>query len=303
MHQSAITIKNYRIKPAFWKIYLTYTCHDGSRVSVSSENDKSLSLKKIFQKNFECLVFRRRLRTVACQAFAQCLMLPAMKFYFSILAVVCSVLFGACKSQKEDAHKETITTELEEVKSEPVAPAKEGSKVRFKTNLGEILIELNAEKAPITVANFLKYAAEKHYDGTVFHRVIDGFMIQGGGFALEGTKLVEKKTGAGIQNESQNGLSNDKGTIAMARTNNPNSATAQFFINVADNSSLNYPNHNGYTVFGKVIEGMDLVEKIKSVETTSKNLTMLHPHTGQPLEQPAGDVPTESIIIESAMIE
>jgi len=230
-------------------------------------------------------------------------MLRAMKFYFAILTLLFSVLFSACKSQKKDTPKETKTTEVAEVKSEPAAPAKEGSKVRFNTNHGEILIELNAEKAPITVANFLKYAAEKHYDGTVFHRVIDGFMIQGGGFALEGTKLVEKKTGEGIKNESQNGLSNDKGTIAMARTNDPNSATAQFFINVADNSSLNYPNHNGYAVFGKVIEGMDVVEKIKAVETTSKNLSMLHPHTGQPMEQPAGDVPTESIIIESAVIE
>lgn len=230
-------------------------------------------------------------------------MLPDMKSYFTILTVICSVLFGACKSQREDAPEETKTTEVEEVRSEPAAPTKESSKIRFKTNLGDILIELNAEKAPITVANFLKYAAEKHYDNTVFHRVINGFMIQGGGFALEGTKLVEKKTGAGIQNESQNGLSNDKGTIAMARTNDPNSATAQFFINVADNSSLNYPNHNGYAVFGKVIEGMDVVEKIKSVETTSKTLTMLHPHTGQPLEQPAGDVPAQSIIIESAVIE
>ena len=108
---------------------------------------------------------------------------------------------------------------------------------------------------------------KKHYDGTVFHRVIDGFMIQGGGFTQEGQVLTEKATGKGIVNEGQNGLKNDRGTIAMARTSDPNSATAQFFINVVDNAMLNYPSNGGYAVFGKVVEGMDVVDKIKAVKT------------------------------------
>ena len=146
------------------------------------------------------------------------------------------------------------------------------------------MIELNAEKAPITVKNFLKYVGDKHYDGTVFHRIIDGFMIQGGGMALDGGSLVEKPTGAGIKNESNNGLKNDTGTIAMARTPDPDSATAQFFINVVDNDGLNFPTGGGYTVFGNVIEGMDVVNVIKSVKTG------------------AGDVPAEPVVIESATV-
>jgi peptidyl-prolyl cis-trans isomerase A (cyclophilin A) len=132
--------------------------------------------------------------------------------------------------------------------------------------MGDIVLELNAEKAPITVENFLSYVNKKHYDGTVFHRVIDGFMIQGG-FAVTDGKLVEKASGKGIKNESQNGLKNERGTIAMARTNDPDSATAQFFINVVDNAMLNYPSNGGYAVFGKVVEGMDVVDKIKAVKT------------------------------------
>lgn len=208
------------------------------------------------------------------------------------MSMVGFALLGACTAEK------TETTET--IKASEAAA---GTKVRLKTSKGDIVIELNPEKAPITSKNFLKYVGEKHYDGTVFHRVMDGFMIQGGGFALDGEKLIEKKTGEGIQNESQNGLGNDKGTIAMARTNDPNSATAQFFINVSDNAMLNFPNNNGYAVFGKVVEGMDVVEKIKGVQTTTKNIVMLHPTTGQQLEQPAGDVPVEPVVIESATAE
>lgn len=204
-------------------------------------------------------------------------------------------LLGACKAEKPE-----IT---EPAKAGETSEAAVGTKVRLKTNKGDIVIELNAEKAPITSKNFLKYVGEKHYDGTVFHRVMDGFMIQGGGFALDGGKLLEKKTGEGIQNESQNGLRNDKGTIAMARTNDPNSATAQFFINVSNNAMLNFPNSGGYAVFGKVVEGMDVVEKIKGVQTTTKNILMLHPATGQVLEQPAENVPVEPVVIESATAE
>ena len=117
------------------------------------------------------------------------------------------------------------------------------------------------------MANFLEYVNKKHYDGTVFHRVMNGFMIQGGGFALDAGALVEKPTGKGIKNEAKNGLKNDVGTVAMARTANPDSATSQFFINVAENNSLDFPGKDGfgYTVFGKVVEGQEVVDKIKGV--------------------------------------
>jgi len=138
--------------------------------------------------------------------------------------------------------------------------------VVMDTSMGKITLELFANKAPITVKNFLRYVDEKHYDGTIFHRVIPSFMIQGGGMEAG---LREKKTHEPIQNESSNGLSNERGTIAMARTNDPNSATAQFFINVVDNgTSLDKNLKNaGYAVFGKVIEGMDVADKIRRVET------------------------------------
>lgn len=188
-------------------------------------------------------------------------------------------------------------------------PAKEAekpaaaTKVRLKTSQGDIVLELNAEKAPISVENFLSYVKKKHYNGTVFHRVINGFMIQGGGFALTDGKLVEKSTGKGIKNESQNGLKNERGTIAMARTNDPDSATAQFFINVADNAMLNHPSNGGYAVFGKVIEGMEVVDKIKAVKTGVTKLSMRHPATGEALEMPSQDVPAENVVITSATVE
>ena len=152
--------------------------------------------------------------------------------------------------------------------------------VLVETSLGSIKIELNEDKAPISVKNFLSYVDENFYDNTVFHRVIDGFMIQGGGFE---PGMAQKTTGAPIKNESPNGLSNVRGSIAMARTNNPDSATAQFYINVADNArSLDQPR---YCVFGKVIDGMDVVDKIKAVKTTSR----------------AGhqDVPAQDVVIKS----
>ncbi len=138
--------------------------------------------------------------------------------------------------------------------------------VIMDTSLGEVEIELNEEKAPVSVKNFLSYVDKKFYDNTIFHRVINGFMIQGGGFE-EGMK--EKKTSAPIANEAKNGLRNDEGTIAMARTNDPNSATSQFFINVNSNDSLNFPqpDGHGYAVFGKVMKGMHIVNRIKMVKT------------------------------------
>ena len=138
--------------------------------------------------------------------------------------------------------------------------------VEMKTSMGTIQIELNAEKAPKTVENFLQYAKEGHYNGTVFHRVIDGFMIQGGGFE---SGMKQKATRAPIPLESRNGLKNEPGTIAMARTSVPDSATAQFFINIADNAMLNtpQPDGHGYAVFGKVVKGMDVVNRIRAVQT------------------------------------
>ena len=157
--------------------------------------------------------------------------------------------------------------------------------VKLHTNFGIIEIELDQEKAPITVANFLEYANAGFYDGTIFHRVIKGFMIQGGGFTAE---MQQKNTNPAIKNEANNGLANDKYTIAMARTPNPDSATCQFFINVADNDFLNFKAPTaqgwGYCVFGKVVNGTEVVDNIAKVKTTSKNGHQ--------------DVPTEAVIIE-----
>jgi len=161
--------------------------------------------------------------------------------------------------------------------------------VVMETSLGKIKIELFEKEAPETVKNFLQYVDDKHYDGTIFHRVIADFMIQGGGF---NTDFKEKVTRKPIKNESTNGLSNTRGTIAMARTSVPDSATAQFFINVKDNAFLDRANARdkvGYCVFGKVIEGMDVVDKIRMVATGSRG--------------PHDDVPKENVVIKSARRE
>jgi peptidyl-prolyl cis-trans isomerase B (cyclophilin B) len=159
--------------------------------------------------------------------------------------------------------------------------------VSLHTNFGVIKLALFADKAPVTVENFLSYVKDGHFDGTIFHRVINGFMIQGGGFTVD---MEQKDTKAPIKNEATNKVSNSVGTIAMARTNDPHSATCQFFINVADNSFLNHTNPSGqgwgYCVFGEVVEGMDVVNKIKAVKTTNK--------FGH------GDVPVDAVIIEKA---
>ncbi len=161
--------------------------------------------------------------------------------------------------------------------------------VQLETSMGNITIELNEEKAPKTVENFLNYVKSGHYEGTIFHRVIDGFMIQGGGMDAE---MNEKKTNAPIENEADNDLKNDKGTIAMARTQDPHSATSQFFINVKDNDFLNHSGKNaqgwGYTVFGKVTSGMDVIEKMRGVPTGRFGMH--------------ADVPKEPITIQSAKI-
>lgn len=146
-----------------------------------------------------------------------------------------------------------------------ISVAASAQTVRLHTSMGDIRVQLNAEKAPKTVANFVAYTKAGHYDGTIFHRVIESFMIQGGGYTLN---LQQKPTKAPIQLESRNGLSNVRGSLAMARSGDPHSATAQFFINVVDNTRLdadNAPDGQGYAVFGQVIEGMDVVDKIRAV--------------------------------------
>ncbi len=171
--------------------------------------------------------------------------------------------------------------------AEPVQN-KESSVVELHTSKGIIVIELNEEKAPATVANFKKYVEEGFYEGTIFHRVIAAFMIQGGGLT---ENMASKKNNAAIQNEADNGLANDKYTISMARTNDPHSATSQFFINTNNNASLNYkagpPVSWGYCVFGKVIEGTDVVDAIE--KTTTQSLGYYQ------------DVPVEPIVIEKAV--
>ncbi len=161
--------------------------------------------------------------------------------------------------------------------------------IKLHTNYGDITLELDSEKAPITVQNFIDYVNSGHYDNTIFHRVIDGFMIQGGGFE---PGLVQKQTRAPIRNEASNGLKNDKYTVAMARTSDVDSATAQFFINVADNDFLNHssptPQGFGYCVFGKVVEGMDVVDKIKKVRTGNRGGHQ--------------NVPLENVLLEKAEV-
>ena len=153
--------------------------------------------------------------------------------------------------------------------AQEAANAASAPKVKLSTSLGDIVVQLDAAKAPKTVENFLQYVKDKHYDGTIFHRVIDGFMVQGGGFSAD---MAQKPVRAPIALEAANGLKNDKYTIAMARTSVPDSATAQFFINVKDNAMLNarQPSGDGYAVFGKVVQGTDVVDKIKAVATGNK---------------------------------
>ena len=165
--------------------------------------------------------------------------------------------------------------------------AADAPRVKLATTAGDIVIEVYPDKAPKTAENFLQYVRDKHYDGTIFHRVIDGFMIQGGGFTPQ---MQQKATRAPIPLETRPELKNDRGSLAMARTANPNSATAQFFVNVVDNRSLNAPNPDGYgyAVFGKVVSGMETIDKIKSVPTGNAG--------------PFQNVPTTPVVIQSATL-
>jgi peptidyl-prolyl cis-trans isomerase A (cyclophilin A) len=167
-----------------------------------------------------------------------------------------------------------------------------GPKVEFKTSMGNFVVELDDVKAPKTTANFLNYVKSGFYNGTIFHRVIDGFMIQGGGFTAD---LNQKPTNAPVASEAQNGLKNNRYTIAMARTSDPDSATSQFFINVNDNAALDFPNAmgNGYTVFGKVISGTQTIDAIRKIPT----MVAPAPRMGR-----MSDVPSKTVTIESATI-
>ncbi len=187
--------------------------------------------------------------------------------------------------------------------AEDPATKNNSPEVIMDTNFGEIVIKLDALNAPVTVENFLNYVKSKHYDNTQFHRVIKGFMIQGGGFSSEGN---EKETVAPIKNEGKNGLTNKRGSIAMARTNDPNSATSQFFINTVDNSrtldagGANGP--DGYAVFGEVISGMETVDKIAAVRVGPKTLRSRAPN-GQLYPSPNGDVPVENVFIKTLRLK
>ncbi len=160
--------------------------------------------------------------------------------------------------------------------------------IELQTGMGKIVIELDSEKAPKTVQNFLQYTKDGFYNGTIFHRVIDGFMIQGGGFTKD---MEQKPTGKPVENEAKNGLKNERGSIAMARTQDPHSATAQFFINHKDNAMLDYPSRDGwgYAVFGKVTQGMDVVDKIAKVPAGNRSMHQ--------------NVPLEPVIIQSVIIQ
>jgi cyclophilin family peptidyl-prolyl cis-trans isomerase len=202
-----------------------------------------------------------------------------------LIATVC--FFTGCDKQlpenKQQSTKESENTMTKQNSESKPAETGKVTKVRISTSKGDIVVELNVEKAPVTCKNFLQYVQDKFYDGTIFHRVINGFMIQGGGMTAD---MSQKNTRSSIVNEGKNGLKNDRGTIAMARKPDPDSATSQFYINQANNNPLNYGVQGaGYAVFGKVISGMDVVDKIAAAPT-----------------QP-GDVPVETVLIKSIRVE
>ena len=207
-------------------------------------------------------------------------MMNRKSWFCGLLTVVVMICGCSEKTNKAAADKEKVNLERNIVKSQ-------SNVVKLETSMGNIVIELEKQAAPVSVKNFLGYVEAGFYDGAIFHRIIPGFMILGGGFTQQ---MVKKETRDPIINEAKNGLSNEKGTIAMARTNDPDSATAQFFINHRNNDFLNYVDESkaGYAVFGKVTEGMDIVDAIASVETTTR--------------KGMDDVPVEPVIIISAKV-
>jgi peptidyl-prolyl cis-trans isomerase A (cyclophilin A) len=198
-----------------------------------------------------------------------------------VVAVAMSVVLTVgCGCREKESTVKNSQAKAVESKAAAAKP-----RVAMLTSKGRMVIELEPTLAPVTVANFIQYVQSGHYNGLVFHRVIPGFMIQGGGFDAD---LNQKKNNPPIVNEGRNGLKNDRGTIAMARTQVLDSATSQFFINVVNNDALNYPSNGGYAVFGKVVEGMDVVDAIAAVRTTSKKGMQ--------------DVPAEPVVIQSAEV-
>ena len=197
--------------------------------------------------------------------------------------LIVSAIFAIFLQMGCDRESQKTEKPVQKGEKNMTAQDKAATKVRISTNKGDIIVELNEEKAPITCKNFLQYVQDKFYDGTIFHRVINGFMIQGGGMTAD---MRPKQIRPPIVSEAKNGLKNNRGTIAMARTSDPDSATSQFFINHANNDFLNSGVRDaGYAVFGKVVEGMDVVDKIAKVPTRP------------------GDVPTETIVINSIRAE
>lgn len=218
--------------------------------------------------------------------------------FFTAMTLACGFMFsGAGFASEQKSAQKVERSEKKPAASKESKKDKSQSKevkkvnpnvvtVTMVTNKGKIKLELDKEKAPGTVENFVSYVKAGHYDKTIFHRVIDKFMIQGGGFD---EKMAQKPTKAPIKTEASNGLKNGRGTIAMARTNDVNSATAQFFINLVDNPYLDFPNNGGYTVFGKVTEGMNVVDEIGVTKTSTFGMY--------------SDVPVKPIVIESVKID
>ncbi len=200
------------------------------------------------------------------------------------MASTCVLFFSSIHAQETQTTDSTASSTNNSTSTQEIH-----TMVTIKTSMGDIELSLDAENAPKTVENFLSYVSDQHYNGTIFHRVIKGFMIQGGGFE---PGMSQKPTKAPVQNEANNGLKNDKYTIAMARTNDPHSATSQFFINAKDNDFLNFssetPSGWGYTVFGKVTKGQEVIDAIEGVSTGNVG--------------PFGDVPREDVVIESVEV-
>ena len=212
-------------------------------------------------------------------------------------SILCAISFAVLVTSLAIAQDSSAQEGANKAKNEMKKESKMNPVVIMKTSMGTIKIELFEAEAPVTVKNFLGYVDEKYFDNTVFHRVIKKFMNQGGGFEM-GNPIKQKPTKAPIVNESTNGLKNDRGTICMARTPDPNSATSQFFINVVDNTSLNRNGGNaGYAVFGKIVEGMDVVDKINDVPT--QNAKAIARSGDKEIETMFQDVPVKPVVVES----
>ncbi len=219
----------------------------------------------------------------------------------SLLLLSASLLFISCKGGIEDNKSGNTGSGSESERAASTRKNLSGSVIIIETSMGTIEAKLHTDTAPVTTTNFLSYVDKEHFDNTIFHRVMEGFMIQGGGFELKNEVATEKATGEGITNESAQTRANSRGTLAMARTNQPHSATAQFFINVVDNKSLDHPASGqgfGYAVFGEVTKGMDVVDQIRAVPTAETYMNSLTPG-GRIQAGPHGNVPIEPVVIKS----